>query len=469
MSPIRLCALLLGALLAVVPAGRPALAGVFDPATFTLENGMQVVVISNHRVPIVSHMVWYKVGAADEEPGKSGLAHLLEHLMFKGTPSIPPGEFSKIVARNGGRDNAFTSSDYTGYYQNVAADKLELVMRMEADRMRNLVLDEANFRTELDVVLEERRSRTDNNPAALLSEQMEAALYLNSPYHRPVIGWPDEIAALSRDDALAFYRRWYAPNNAILVVAGDVTPETVRPLAEKYYGTIARADTPPRARTEEPPHRAERRVVLKDGRVAQPSWSRLYLAPSLGAGARDMAYPLEVLADLVGGGATARLYRSLVVEKGAAAAISADYDPVAVGRTVFRVAATPRPGVPLDKLEALIEQELARIVKEGFTPDEIERAKTRLRASAAYGRDSLHTGAQTLGQALASGVSVEEVEAWPDRIEAVTPEQVAKAAASVFNPVSSVTGLLLPDPAAAKPGQGRAVMPSPDRSAKGVH
>jgi zinc protease len=457
------------ALLAAVLAALPARAGVFDPTTFTLANGMQVVVIENHRVPIVSHMVWYKVGAADEVPGKSGLAHLLEHLMFKGTPSVPPGEFSKIVARNGGRDNAFTSSDYTGYYQNVAVDKLELVMRMEADRMRNLVLDEANFRTERDVVMEERRSRTENSPGALLSEQMEATLYLNSPYHRPVIGWPDEIAALTLDDALAFYRRWYAPNNAILVVAGDVTADTVRPLAETYYGAIARADTPPRLRTDEPPHRAERRVTLKDGRVAQPSWSRLYLAPSLGAGDRAMAYPLEVLADLVGGGATSRLYRSLVVEKGAAAAVSADYDSVAVGRTAFRVAASPRPGVPLDKLEGLIERELARIVKEGFTPDEVERAKTRLRASAAYGRDSLHTGAQTLGQALASGLSVEEVEAWPDRIAAVTPAQVAAAAAAVFNPKSSVTGLLLPDPAAAGLIKGRPALPVSDRPTRGVH
>lgn len=457
------------ALLAVALAALPARAGVFDPTTFRLANGMQVVVIENHRVPIVSHMVWYKVGAADEEPGKSGLAHLLEHLMFKGTPSVPPGEFSKIVARNGGRDNAFTSSDYTGYYQNVAADKLELVMRMEADRMRNLVLDEANFRTERDVVMEERRSRTENNPAAQLSEQMEAALYLNSAYRRPVIGWPDEIAALTLDDALAFYRRWYAPNNAILVVAGDVTADVVRPLAEKYYGAIARADTPPRDRTDEPPHRAERRVTLKDGRVAQPSWSRLYLAPSLGAGDKAMAYPLEVLADLVGGGATSRLYRSLVVEKGVAASVSAYYDSVAVGRTAFRVAATPRPGVPLDKLEGLIEQELARIVKEGFAPDEVERAKTRLRASAAYGRDSLHTGAQTLGQALASGLSVDEVETWPDRIKAVTPAQVAAAAAQVFNPKSSVTGLLLPDPAAAGQLPARVAAPVSGRPARGVH
>ncbi|WP_043743403.1 M16 family metallopeptidase [Paramagnetospirillum magneticum] len=465
MTAPRLCAVLLG-LFAVLAS--PVRAGVFDPATFTLANGMQVVVISNHRVPIVSHMVWYKVGAADEEPGKSGLAHLLEHLMFKGTPSVPPGEFSKIVARNGGRDNAFTSSDYTGYYQNVAVDKLELVMRMEADRMRNLVLDEANFRTERDVVLEERRSRTDNNPSALLNEQMEAALYLNSPYHRPIIGWPDEIAALTLDDALAFYRRWYAPNNAILVVAGDVTPDQVRPLAEKYYGTIARADTPPRARTAEPPHRAERRVTLKDGRVAQPSWSRLYLAPSLGEGARELAYPLEVLADLMGEGATSRLYRSLVVEKGVAAAISASYDPVAVGQTTFRLAAMPNPGIALDKLEAVIEQELARIVKDGFSAEEVERAKTRLRAGAAYGRDSLHTGAQTLGQALASGVSVEEVEAWPEHIMAVTPEQVAKAAAALFKPTASVTGLLLPDPSAG-PAVRRAVMPLPGSATKGVH
>jgi zinc protease len=464
MSPIRSCALLLIMLLAAFPAQ----ARVFDPVSFTLSNGMPVVVISNHRVPIVSHMVWYKVGAADEEPGKSGIAHLLEHMMFKGTPSIPPGEFSKIVARNGGRDNAFTSSDYTGYYQNVAADKLELVMRMEADRMRNLVLDEANFRTERDVVLEERRSRTDNNPAALLHEQMEAVLYLNSPYRRPIIGWPDEIAALTLDDAQAFYRRWYAPDNAILVVAGDVTAETVRPLAEKYYGIIPRAGTPPRNRTDEPPHRTERRVTLKDGRVAQPSWSRLYLAPSLGAGARELAYPLEVLADLTAGGATSRLYTSLVVDKGLAAAISADYDPVAVGRTTFRVSATPRPGVTLEALEAQIERELARIVKDGFSADEIERAKTRLRAGAAYGRDSLHTGAQTLGQALATGLSVDEVEAWPDRIGAVTPEQVAKAAARVFNPAASVTGLLLPDPAAAKSGLPRAAMPMPALG-KGVH
>lgn len=464
MSIPRLCALALGLAAFLSP---PAEARVFDPKTFMLDNGMQVVVIENHRVPIVSHMVWYKVGAADEEPGKSGLAHMLEHLMFKGTPDVPPGAFSKIVARNGGRDNAFTSSDYTGYYQNVAVDKLDLVMGLEADRMRNLTLREADFLPERDVVLEERRSRTDNNPAAQLHEQMEAALYLNSPYRRPIIGWADEVARLSVDDAMAFYRRWYAPNNAVLIVAGDVTPEQVRPLAEKHYGAVPRAEVPARTRTAEPPPRAERRVILKDGRVAQPSWSRLYLAPSLGAGEREMAYPLEVLADLLGGGATSRLYASLVVEKGAAAAISADYDPVAVGRTAFALSAVPRPGVAPDKLEALVEAELAKVLKQGFTADEVERSKQRLRAEAAYGRDSLHTGAQVLGQALAAGLSVDEVEAWPDRIAAVTPEQVAKAAALVLNTKASVTGLLLPDPAAA--GTVRPMAPVLDRPSRGVH
>ncbi|CCG42052.1 M16 family metallopeptidase [Magnetospirillum molischianum] len=434
-------ALLLAALLVV---SRPAEARLFDPQTFTLSNGMVVVVVPNHRIPIVSHMVWYKVGAADEVEGKSGLAHMLEHLMFKGTPSVPPGDFSKIVSRNGGRDNAFTSSDYTGYFQNVAADRLELVMRMEADRMANLTLDEDNFRTERAVVLEERRSRVGNNPAARLAEQMEASLFLNSPYRRPVIGWESEIAGLSREDALAFYRRWYAPNNAVLVVAGDVDAETVRPLAEKYYGGLARADTPPRLRTEEPPPEAARRVTVADPRVSQPSWSRLYLAPSQRTGESRLAQPLEVLAEIIGGGTTSILYRSLVVDQGLAAHADAAYDPVAVGLTSFRIGVVPRPGIGLDKLEAAIEREIARIARGEIPAEEVERAKTRLRASVVYARDSLHTGAQVLGEALAVGMAVEDVESWPDRVGAVTPAQVAEAAAKVLDARASVTGMLLP-------------------------
>jgi len=458
MNPIRLFALMTGAL---VLATLPASAKVFEPETFELANGMQVVVIPNHRVPIISHMVWYKVGAADELPGKSGLAHMLEHLMFKGTPSVPPGEFSKIVARNGGRDNAFTTSDYTGYYQNVAADRLELVMKMEADRMRNLVLDQPNFVTEKAVVLEERRSRTDNNPAALLHEQMEASLFLNSPYHRPVIGWKNEIEGLTLDDAMAFYHRWYGPNNAILVVAGDVDAATVRPLAEKYYGSLERVDLPKRIRPEEPPPQVARRLTLTDARVGQPAWTRLYLAPSYVAGDTARAYPLEVLAEVIGGSATSRLYRSLVVDRGLAASASATYDPSSLGLTSFAIWVSPRPGVPVDKLEPLVEQELARIAKDGVTEDEVSRAKERLVASVAYARDSLHTGAQTLGEALTTGQGVDEVEAWPDHIAAVTREQVIAAAAKVLIPKGSVTGLLLPDPNAPASARTRAFPPTP--------
>jgi len=438
--PFRPALLLAAALL----LARPAEARLFDPETFTLDNGLTVVVVPNHRMPIVSHMVWYKVGAADEEPGKSGLAHLLEHLMFKGTPSVPPGMFSKIVARNGGRDNAFTTADYTGYFQNVAADRLELVMKMEADRMANLTLDTPTVETERAVVLEEWRMRIGNSPEGRLAQQMEAALFLNSPYHRPVIGWESEVAHLGREDALAFYRRWYAPNNAVLVVAGDVDAATVRPLAEKYYGALPRRELPPRLRTDEPPPEAARRVTLADRRVTQPSWRRLYLAPSERSGETRLAQPLEVLAEVIGGGATAQLYRSLVVEQKLAANISASYDPVAAGLTSFRLGVTLRPGVAPERLEAAIDREIARIARGEISAEEIERAKTRLRASVAYARDSLHTGAQVLGEALAVGMSVEDVESWPERIGAVTPAQVAEAAAKVLDARGSVTGLLLP-------------------------
>lgn len=431
-------------LAALLAAPLPAAAQVFNPTTYTLANGLQVVVVENHRAPIVSHMVWYRVGAADEPPGKSGIAHMLEHLMFKGTPSVPPGEFSKIVARLGGRDNAFTSSDFTAYFQNIAADRLEQVMKMEADRMRNLTLDEQNFVTERAVVLEERRSRTDNNPQALLSERVEAALYLNHPYRRPVIGWGAEIAHLTREDALDFYKRWYAPNNAILVVAGDVEPEKVRALAETYYGPLKPEQVPARVRAEEPPQVAARVVTLEDPRVQQPSWSRTYLAPSYTAPDKAAPYALQVLAEILGGGATSRLYRALVVEQGLAASASSWYDPTALDTSTFGVGATPRPGVALPKLETALDKEIQTVLTKGITPAEVERAKSRLKANVVYARDSLHTGARVLGEALTTGQNVEDVEAWPQRIAAVTPEQVNAAAKAVLDAKASVTGVLLP-------------------------
>ncbi|NQU61054.1 MAG: insulinase family protein [Rhodospirillales bacterium] len=418
-------------------------AGVFNPETFTLQNGMRVVVVQNHRVPVVTHMVWYSVGSADEGPGESGIAHFLEHLMFKGTKKRAPGEFSKILARNGGSENAFTSSDYTAYFQTVAANRLELVMEMEADRMTNLVLAESDVQTEKEVVLEERRSRTDNNPGAILAEQATAALFLNYPYRRPVIGWAHEIEALSLKNVMAFYKKWYAPGNAILVVAGDITAQELKPMAEKYYGRIPRSPPTPRLRPTEPPQSAGRQVTLKDKRVRQPSWSRTFLAPSMLTGETQHVYALEVLADILGGGATSRLNRALVVDGKIAISAGSYYGSDERGPSRFGLHATPKPGVSMQTLEKAVEAEVVKILQAGVSQSELDRAKKRMQAQAVYARDSLQGGARVLGSALAIGMKIEDVESWPERINAVTIEQVQAAAKAVLQEGHSVTSLLL--------------------------
>ncbi|MDJ0948037.1 MAG: pitrilysin family protein [Alphaproteobacteria bacterium] len=440
-SLLVLLTLLLLGMLSLAP---PASAAVFNPKTFTLANGMQVVVIENRRVPIVSHMVWYRVGSADETPGKSGIAHFLEHLMFRGTKTLAPGEFSRTVARNGGQENAFTSYDYTGYFQNVAVDRLEIVMRLEADRMTNLVLTDEVVNPERDVVLEERRSRTENRPGGLLREQAGAAMFANHPYGMPIIGWKHEIQALKTEDALAFYRRHYAPNNAILIVAGDVSVDQVRTLAERYYGPIPAGSVPERVRPQEPPQHAPRRVVLRDVRVGQPRFSRRYLAPSYNRGATEHAYPLQLLSEILGGGSTSRLYRSLVIEQKLAAAAGAWYNPNSFDLGSIGVSATPRPGVDVADVEAAVDAELHKILDKGVTADELARAKDRMEAGAIYARDDLSTGARVFGVALTTGRTVEDVETWPERIAAVTIEQVQAAARAVFVANNSVTSLLLP-------------------------
>lgn len=429
----------------LVLSGLPeARAGVFNPTTFTLKNGMQVVIVENHRVPVVSHMVWYRVGSADEGPGETGIAHFLEHLMFKGTKKRKPGEFSQIVARNGGQENAFTSTDYTAYFQTIAADRLEMVMEMEADRMTNLVITDKEVEPERLVVLEERRSRVDNNPGAILGEHINGALFLNHPYRNPVIGWEHDIKALDIKRILAFYKRWYAPNNAILVVAGAITAEQVRPLAKKYYGKIPAQPPVVRNRAKEPPQKAAREVVLRDKRVRQPFWRRSFLAPTLQWGDKTHVYPLEVLSNILGGGASSRLYRRLVVENKTAVSSGAYYsgDDRGPGRFVFY--ASPRGDVTMDALEMAVEAEITDIIKNGITADEVLRAKERMVAEAVYARDSLSGGARALGAALASGLSVDDVESWPDNIAAVTAKQINEAAKALFDNNRSVTGLLLP-------------------------
>lgn len=430
----------------LIAASQPVTAAVFDPKTFTLPNGLEVVVIENHRLPVVTQMVWYKVGSADDPQGQSGVAHFLEHLMFRGSGSIAPGEFSRIVARNGGRDNAFTSWDYTAYHQTVAADRLELVMKLESDRMANLAITEEVVTPERQVIIEERRSRTDNNPAALLNEQMNASLFLNHPYRIPVIGWQHEMATLTQAGALDFYRRHYAPNNAILIVSGDVTVEQVRGLAAKYYAPIPRRDIAPRTRLREPLHVAARRVVLESDRVREPRLTREYLAPSYTTGDTQYAYALQVLETILSGGATSRLHKKLVEDDKLAVSAYASYEPSALDYGTLSIGGQPRSDVPLSKLEEAIDLEIARLLKDGVTADEVTRAKNQLVSSSDYARDSLRRGAMAIGTALATGQTVADVESWPERIGAVTPEQVNAAARNVFNIVNSVTGALLPAP-----------------------
>ena len=423
----------------------PARAGVYDPAHFTLANGLEVVVVSDHRAPVVTHMVWYRVGAADDPLGKSGIAHFLEHLMFKGTDKLGPGEASRIIARIGGNENAFTSHDYTAYYQTVAPSKLDTVMGIEADRMVNLKLDREHVLSERDVILEERRTRTDNSDAAKFGEQVNAAMFLTYPYRIPVIGWQHEIRRLSQEDAISFYRRWYAPNNAILIVAGDVTVETVRTLAEKHYGPIPRREIAKRDRVDEPPQLAPRRLSMTSAQVGQARFARRYLAPSHAHGAREHMLALEVLTEILGGGTTSRLYRSLVVEAKVAVSAGSWYGGGDIGPSTFGFYGSPAEGKTVEEVEAAIEVEIIKLLEKGVSQDELSAAIRRLTRSAIFARDSVTAPARIIGAALASGLSIEDIESWPERVAKVTVEDVTKAARAVLAVERSVTSTLLPE------------------------
>lgn len=438
-----LASLCAAAVLLTAPQARAA---VYGAESFTLANGMQVVVIPNHRAPVVSHMVFYKAGSADEPPGKSGIAHFLEHLLFKGTPRFPEGAMTDIVARNGGNQNAFTSHDYTGYYQNIAVDRLPLMMEMEADRMRNLILDEKAVTTEREVIIEERRMRTDNVPGALLGERMDAALWMTNTYAIPVIGWPHEMRSLGLDDALSFYNAYYAPHNAILVVAGDITMKQLRPLAEKYYGAIPKMGDPtPRARSTFLYQQADTRVALAHERVRQPSWSRQIIAPSYNVGDRVDVHALEVLSEIMGGGSTSKLYRELVIEKKVAASFGAGYGAEAVSYGTFYISMTPSPGVTPEEAEKAYEEALARFLADGITEADVTQAKRRFAARLAFAKDSPISAARGVGTSLAVGISLDDIENWPDAVAKVSLDQVRAAARRLFAESSSVTGLLLPE------------------------
>ncbi len=413
--------------------------------SFTLDNGLQAVVIPDHRAPVVTHMIWYKVGSADEQPGKSGIAHFFEHLMFKATSNYAAGEFSKAVADIGGEENAFTSYDYTAFFQKVAPSALGTVMDFEADRMVNLVLNDEVVATERDVIIEERNSRVDSEPRALMGEELNATLYQNHPYRIPVIGWMHEIRKLNLQDAEAFYKRYYAPNNAVLVVAGDTDVETVKRLAEETYGRIPRGpDLPPRIRPTEPPKETARTVTLSDARITRPSFSRTWLVPSYDTAEPGEAEALDLMSEILGGGIRSRIYRNLVVETPLAAAAGADYGGSAMDVATFTVWGTPRDGVDLDVLEGAIDAELTRIVKDGVSAEELEKAKNRFLKSVLFARDSQSSMARIYGASLATGSTLDDIAEWPDRIRAVTPEAVRNVAQRYVTATGTVTGYLLP-------------------------
>lgn len=432
------------ALMLLLLVSSPCRALDVEASHFTLDNGLQLVVIADRRAPVLTHMVWYSVGSADEPQGKAGLAHFLEHLLFKGTKTLGPGEFSNIVCRLGGEDNAFTSRDYTAYYEQISKERLAVVMEIEADRMANLILTEADVATELEVVREERRE-IENDPAQLLSEQVGAALYLAHPYGKPVIGWMAEVEGLGLEDAMAFYRAHYTPRNAIVVVAGDVSAEEVLGLAQQHYGRLENTALPAmRKRTPEPEPIAARRVVMADARAASPVLQRSYLVASYATAAPGEAEALEVLAEVLGGGPTSRLYRSLVVHTKSAAAVEASYSGDGLDGGSFSIDAVPNPGGSLDVTETEIDAVIAGVAADGVSEEELERARNRLVADRVYARDDQFELANIFGEALSSGQSVRDILGWTRRVEQVTAETVRATAAKMLRIERSVTGILRP-------------------------
>nr|WP_308917810.1 pitrilysin family protein [Jannaschia sp. LMIT008] len=422
----------------------PAAFGDDTVSTFTLDNGLDAIVIEDNRAPVVVHMVWYDVGAADEPPGRSGIAHFLEHLMFKGTETLEPGEFSATVAAQGGTDNAFTSQDYTGYFQRVAADRLGLMMEMEADRMANLRLDEGEVLTERDVVLEERAQRTDSNPGALFGEQRQAMQYLNHPYAIPIIGWEAEIRELGLQDALDFYADHYGPNNATLIVAGDVDPAEVEALARRHYGPVpANPAIGPRMRPQEPPQLAPRRLEYADPRVSNPYVIRTYLAPERDPGAQEDAAALTLLAAVMGGSSqTSLMGRTLEQEEGTALYTSAFYNGTSLDDTTFGLLVVPTPDRTLAEAEADMDRMIETLIADGVDSVQLDRIKAQVRAAEIYGRDSLQERASTYGNAVTAGLGVGDVAAWPGILDAVTGDDIVAAARAVLRPETSVTGYL---------------------------
>lgn len=423
-------------------------AKVFNAETFTLENGLQVIVIPNHRAPVVTHMVWYRVGAADEPQGLSGMAHYFEHLMFKGTETSEPGEFSRLVKKLGGNDNAFTGQDYTAYFQSISVDHLEKMMEMESDRMMNLSVPDEHFASEKQVVLEERRQRVDNDPKGVFNEQMKSSLFVNHPYGTPVIGWMDEIKGYEWEDVKVFYDQWYAPNNAIVVISGDVTIKSVKPMVERTYGQLKPKKLPTKTRTEIPPGNSETLMVLSHESINQPAFRSMRLAPAYHKN-KDDSLALMVLEEILSGGPTTRLYKHLVVDQKKAISVGFSYNGSSLDYGNIYISGVPSEGVSLTQLQNFVEDEVMDVIENGVTDKEVEEAIQRMQDAAIYARDSLSGPAMTFGYGLTTGASIDDIENWPTLIGKVTAEDVKRVAEKYAAPDDywirpPVVGHLLP-------------------------
>jgi zinc protease len=412
---------------------------------YTLENGMQVIVIEDHRAPVATHSVWYRVGAADETSGKTGLAHFLEHLLFKGTIKHPYGDFERLMEINGAEGNAFTTNDYTAYYQRVAVNRLPLMMELEADRMQNLVLTDDNVRPELEVVREERRQRIENEPASLLDEQMDAAMYTAHPYGRPVIGWMSEVENLTKDDALRFYRSHYTPANAVLIVAGDVAPTEVKSLAEQYYGVLKNTFAPlPRKRTPEPAALLERRLTMSSNRTPVTGISKSYLTPSYTTQINNDAVALDFLAAIIGSGSQSRFYKSIVLEQKLATEVGSFFDGSHLDNGKFQIYAVLAPGVELPDLEAAIDVIVGDVKNNGVTETEMNRIRVQALAEQVYALDDQSTLLRQAGAAVMTGRTARQAfdtSAWA----LVTPDDIKRVATTYLQTRNAVVGIMLPE------------------------
>lgn len=438
-------------LLLASPALAEDLQIVPDINHYTLDNGLQLVVIPDHRAPVVTQTAWYKVGSADDPVGQSGIAHFLEHLMFKGTEKFPAGTLDRLVSESGGDHNAFTTYDSTAYLQTVPADVLPQIMEIEADRMRNLLLPEEVIAAERSVVENERRQVVDFDPGSVLSEEIDATLFQNHPYRVPIIGWAHEIAQLDQKDALGVYERFYAPNNAVVVIAGDVTPEDALKLAEETYGKVPRGpDLPPRQRPQEPTQETSRTVTLLDDRVTTPSFIQSWIVPSYRTAEPGEAEALDVLSAILSNGTLSRLNQELYINSSDASYAATFYDGGAYDYGTFGLTAAPQQGVDLKALEAKAYAEIEKIIENGVTDEELDRVKNRYLRNMIFRLDSAAGVGNYYGSWLVNDMTIEQINNRPNQIRAVTSEDIQSVAKKYLRPEVSVTGYLLPKP---KPAQ----------------